>query len=311
MKQTHAPRLDWLDQARGIALLAMTCYHFTWDLFSLGLTDLNPVSTMWLAWSAKGIAATFLLLSGLALALAHQSRILWRKVLVRSLTLGGAASLVSLGSYFLFPASWIAFGILHHMALAGVIGLLFLRLPPFALIGLALLCLLLPDFAKHDVFNSAPWLFLGLSTIIAPANDYVPLLPWFGFVLLGMALPKLWPVLQHHSPAPQPSRPLRLIGLMGRHSLIYYLIHQPVLLGLLNLLIAVGVLMPAATTRAHFTQACERDCSFDQGDEALCRRICQCIYEEVQKTPNLLNTAPADMTADQEQKLRSAIKQCR
>ena len=311
MKQTHTRRLDWLDQARGIALLAMTCYHFTWDLFSLGLTDLNPVSTLWLAWSAKSIAAVFLFLSGLSLAFAHQTRIAWRKVLKRSFTLAAAASLVSLGSYFLFPASWIAFGILHHMALAGVIGLLFLRLPPFALIGLALLCLLLPDFAKHDFFNGAPWLFLGLSTIIAPANDYVPLLPWFGFVLLGMALPKLWPVLQYQSPSRATVQPLRLIGLMGRHSLIYYLIHQPVLLGLLNLLITVGVLMPAPTTRANFTQACERDCSFDQGDEALCRRLCQCIYDEVQKTPNLLSTSPADLTADQEQKLRSAIKQCR
>ena len=310
MTASYRTRLDWLDQARGLALMAMTFYHLTWDLFSLGLTTLNPVSTASLAWSAKIIAACFLGLSGLSLVLAHPSHIDWHKVWQRSVRLCAAAALVSLGSYYLFPASWIAFGILHHMALAGLIGLVFLRLPALGLIAVALLCLILPDVAKSDMFNDPLWLFLGLSTFIAPANDYVPLLPWFGFFLAGMAVPHVSPSLLPPAQA-QTGRPLRLFGFLGRHSLLYYLIHQPLLLGFLNLLLATGVVIPAQTTRANFTQACERDCSFDQGDEALCRRICSCIYEDLQQIPSILATPPSAMTAEQEQKLRSAVKQCR
>ena len=310
MKQNRKSRLDWLDQARGVALIAMTAYHLTWDLFSLGITSLNPVSTVSLAWSAKCIAAVFLLLSGLSLALAHETSIHWHKVWTRSLKLFAASGLVSLGSYYLFPASWIAFGILHHIALAGLLGLLFLRMPPVGLIILGFVCLILPDFAKSDLFNGALWVFLGLSTFIAPANDYVPLLPWFGFVLLGIALHQLWPRMRQQATS-ETRQSIRLLGFMGRHSLLYYLIHQPILLGALNLLLALGVVAPAQTTRDNFTQACERDCSFDQGDEALCRRICTCIYEDLQQSPGILNTPPSAMTAEQEAKLRAAIKQCR
>ena len=310
MTQIRNTRLDWLDQTRGLALVAMTAYHLTWDLFSMGLSSINPVSTPFLVWSAKSIAAMFLLLSGLSLTLAHSASVNWQQVWSRLLRLSLAAGLVSLGSYYLFPASWIAFGILHHMALAGLIGLLFLRMHPFGLLGLAVLCLILPDIAKNDIFNTGPWLFLGLSTVIAPANDYVPLLPWFAFVLVGIALPQILPQIRHRTKK-QTQQSFRLLGFLGRHSLLYYLIHQLVLLGTLNLLLAMGILVPAQTTKAHFTQACERDCSFDQGDETLCRRICSCIFENLQQTPLILTTPPSAMTAEQENKLRTAIKQCR
>ena len=310
MHNVHSKRLTGLDQARGVALIAMTAYHLSWDLFSLGLTSINPVSTSVLAWSAKIIAASFLWLSGIALTLAHPDQIHWNKVWQRSLRLFAAAGLVSLGSYSLFPASWIAFGILHHMALAGLLGLLVLRLSLTVLLSLAGLCFILPLFAKTALFNPPVWLFLGLSTVVAPANDYVPLLPWFGFVLGGITMARLWPQKPtgNHHPL---SRSQRLFGFLGRHSLLYYLIHQPLILGMLNVLLAFGILSPTEIIRAEFTNACERDCSFDQGDEKMCRRLCSCLFENLQQTPDLLATPPASMTPAQEDRLRAAIRQCR
>jgi uncharacterized membrane protein len=270
----HKHRLDWLDQARGLAVLAMTAYHFSWDLFSLGLSRLDPVNTTVLAFFAKSIAACFLLLSGFALVIAHPAAIHWGKVRWRFLWLAGAAAVVSFGSFVLFPASWIAFGILHHMALAGLLGLVVLRWPLWA-------------------------------------NDYVPLLPWFGFFLIGMIGAKLSPAFLTAPRQTASSRPQKFLGFLGRHSLIYYLIHQPVLLGLLNGLLALGLVSPAQNQRLDFTQACERDCSFDQGDEQMCRRICGCLFDNLQSTPDMLTTTPAQMSPKQEERLRQAIKQCR
>ena len=304
-------RLDWLDQARGLAVLAMTAYHVCWDLFSLGLSRLDPVNTPALSFFAKSIAASFLLLSGFSLVIAHQATIDWGKVRTRVLWLAGAAALVSLGSFVLFPASWIAFGILHHMAVAGLLGLLILRWPVWALGALALGCLVLPDFARSDLFNGPYFLVLGLARLVTPANDYVPLLPWFGFFLIGMACAKLCPAALLVSTHNAPSRPERLLGFLGRHSLLYYLLHQPIILGLLNGLLALGVVSPLQNQRVDFTQACERECSFDQGDEPLCRKVCGCLFDTLQATPDLLNTPPAQMSPKQEERLRHAIKQCR
>jgi uncharacterized membrane protein len=309
MQTAQKNRNIWLDQTRGFALVAMTAYHLAWDLFSLGLTSINPVSTPILAWSAKIIAASFLGLSGIALTLAHPDQIDWIKVWQRSLRLFGSAGLVSLGSFYLFPDSWIAFGILHHMALAGLLGLLALRLSLPALLSLAGLCFVLPFFAKSIFFNHPLWGFLGLSTIVSPANDYVPLLPWFSFVLAGIIMARSWP--KTVSPQHNLTRSQKFFGFLGRHSLIYYLVHQPVMLGILNIMLAYGILAPTEIIRSDFTKACVRDCSFDQGDEKLCHRLCDCLFENLQSTPDLLATTPERMTSEQEEKLRYAVRQCR
>ena len=299
-----------LDIARGLAVIAMTLYHLTWDLFSLGLSTINPVSTPALALAAKAIAASFLLLSGIAHHVTHAQGADWNKAIKRSLMIGGAASLVSLGSYLLFPGSWIAFGILHHMALAGVLLPLCVGRSPRFLSLLALLCFLAAEL-RSDFFNDPLWSFLGLSTRVAPANDYVPLLPWFGFSLIGLAVaPIIWTRMIRQS-LPSTHFANTTLAFLGRHSLLYYLLHQPVLLGLLHALLWMGVLTPQPVARPQFTSACVRECSFDQGDEALCRRLCECLYDRLEDQPELLGTPPATLRTDQENTLRQAIKACR
>ncbi len=64
------------------------------------------------------------------------------------------------------------------------------------------------------------------------SNDYNPMLPWFGYVLIGIAVarlvpPQRWPRWQPHAAMS------RMLCLAGRHSLLVYLVHQPILMGLL------------------------------------------------------------------------------
>jgi uncharacterized membrane protein len=135
-------------------------------------------------------------------------------------------------SYLADPEGVILFGILHCIAVSSVIGLAFLRAPVALAIAAAIACLAAPAFLASPAFNGLGWLWLGLASEVRPSNDYNPLLPWFGMVLAGIAAARIIP--RDKWPAWQPQDIVtRMLALIGRHSLLFYLLHQPVLLGIL------------------------------------------------------------------------------
>jgi uncharacterized membrane protein len=74
--------------------------------------------------------------------------------------------------------------------------------------------------------------------------DYFPVLPWFGAVLIGVFVGNsLYPCyvrtfhLRDRSQVPM----IRGIDFLGRHSLLIYLVHQPVLVAALFLMGAVDI----------------------------------------------------------------------
>jgi uncharacterized membrane protein len=92
-------------------------------------------------------------------------------------------------------------------------------------------------------FDQPGWRWIGLMTHKPATEDYVPLLPWFGVVLAGICAANV--LLQKgrmerlNGVLPAGSAPVRLLAFSGRHSLLIYLLHQPVLFGLINLYIVV------------------------------------------------------------------------
>ncbi len=213
-------RRPTLDAARGAAVVAMVAYHFSWDLSVFGFIELDVGRDWRLA--AMAIAASFLVISGVALTLSGRFRIR------RFALLLAAAMLVSLGSWWFDPRSFIFFGILHCLALSSLLALPFLRAPGW-LVGAAAVLVLAGGAAARPFFNEWHWVWFGLSTEVPLTNDYIPIIPWFGFVLAGMLLGRLpagaWPGW-----GPRP------LVWLGRWSLMIYLLHQPVLTGLLALL---------------------------------------------------------------------------
>ena len=78
IKDTPKPgRIVAIDIVRGIALLAMASYHFTWDLENFGYTDPGLTAFGWWKFYARCIASTFLFLVGVSLFLAHGRQIRW------------------------------------------------------------------------------------------------------------------------------------------------------------------------------------------------------------------------------------------
>ena len=226
-----------VDMARGGALVLMIVYHFTFDLnfiTHLGI-DFNH-DPLWLGFRTL-IVGLFLLLVGISQSLAQHHGRGWRRYLRRLGLLAGCAGLVTLGSMIMFPDTFIFFGILHFIAVASVLGLLTLRFYRFSLL-LGIILIVFGIRFAHPWFDQPALQWVGLMTHKPFTEDYVPVLPWFGVVVigqyLGQALYRI-PGGARITGWTSDKSPARLLALGGRHSLVIYMVHQPILFGLLYL----------------------------------------------------------------------------
>ena len=289
-------RIEWIDLARGIALVAMAVYHFTWDLEFFGYAE--PGMTAVGGWKlfARSIASSFLILVGVSLFLAHGRGIRWQDFWRRLGMIVAAALAITVATFFATPGFFIFFGILHQIAFASVAGLLFLRLPAVVILVVAALVIALPNVFSSAVFDG-PWgWWTGLAETRPRSSDFVPVFPWFGAVLAGMALVKLASAagLVERLAAIHPgawSRPLRFIG---RNSLAFYLLHQPLLIACIWLF--SQAMPPDFDQEARFRSACELTCAQDR-DARFCAAYCGCMIADL-SAENLLadafSRAPSD-----------------
>ncbi|MGO4734947.1 heparan-alpha-glucosaminide N-acetyltransferase [Bosea sp. 2KB_26] len=275
-------RIDLVDLARGLALLAMFVYHFAYDLshFDLIATEV-PSHPGWSAF-ARLIAGSFLTIVGFSLVLATRRGVNLPAYFRRLAVVAGAAALVTIATWFAMPESFIYFGILHNIALASVLALPFLRLPAAALLLFSALFFALPLLPPPQILDR-PWLlWLGFAHVSGATADFVPIVPWFGCVLAGMALGKLalarqgsWSHWQAHS------LPARVIAWGGRHSLSVYLLHQPIFIGVLLIVMRLAV-GPEQEARP-FLISCLRSCVSAETSLQMCEKACNCAIDGLKR----------------------------
>lgn len=278
-----ATRMATLDIARGVAVVAMVVYHSAWDLSELRLIPTAIVGDPGWNVFARAIASSFLLMAGFGLALAHGRGIDAPKLLRRVAVVAAAALLVTVATWIVFPGSYVFFGILHAMAASSLLAAPFVRFPaaPTALTAVAVGVLPLLASPAFD----APWLaFLGLGTRVPLTNDYVPLVPWLAFVLAGVAFgraadPALW--LPRGEPV---LRGTKALAWLGRHSLVIYLAHQPLIYGALSGIAAITGPNPAAEA-ATFLRNCAARCGEAGQAEGVCRVACRCTLIDLRRGP--------------------------
>jgi uncharacterized membrane protein len=234
------PRYDRLDALRGAAIVWMALFHFAFDLNHFRLLEPVQSFTTDPFWTRQrtAIVTLFLLCAGLSQAVALRAlpagaalaarfdRRFWR----RWAQVAGCAVAVSAGSALMFPGSWISFGVLHGIAVMLVLARLAAPLGAW-LWPLGALCLLLPQAVQHAFFDSRWTNWVGLVTRKPVTEDFVPVLPWLGVMLWGLAL-GTW-LLRHRRAvlAGAVPRVLAPLALLGRWSLSFYMLHQPVLIG--------------------------------------------------------------------------------
>lgn len=224
-------RLAGIDVLRGGAIVAMIAYHFCFDLtvFRLAHWDFYR-DTFWLV-ARGGIVTSFLLLVGISLVLARRDGVPAARFWRRTATIAAAALAVSIGSYLMYPTSFIYFGILHFIAVASILARP-LAPWPYVALALGIGAIVVGNTVTSPFFDAPLASIVGLTTRKPPTEDYVPLLPWLGVVLVGIAAGHVLARTGFRVLAPLEAAP-RWLAWLGRHSLGVYLAHQPFLLGVL------------------------------------------------------------------------------
>lgn len=185
----QAKRYDFLDAVRGIAIVLMFIYHLTFGFAQLGLLDINfSVDMFWLGFRAL-IVFLFLGLVGIGLFLATRNKLNIKSFTKRQLLLFTYAGLISAFSWYVRPIHAVEFGILHLIFVSSLIGLFLVKSGRLNLIlGIAIVVVgtsvnieISPD---STVAAYIKW--LGLTDTPNYADDFAPLFPWFGLVLIGI-----------------------------------------------------------------------------------------------------------------------------
>ena len=236
------PHYGLLDTVRGVCILSMVAYHGMYDLVDIfGLPSAWYTGLPGYIWQ-QSICWVFILLSGFCLPLGHHP-------FRRGAVVFGAGALVTAVTLLFLPEDVVWFGVLtllgSSMLLTAALDPLLRRVPPA--VGVALSALLFwvtyPTMSgfwnlpgrrlalPQALYASWPTAYLGFMPKSFFSTDYFPLLPWLFLFWAGYFL--------HHLVGRGRLAPLRRsvcppLGWMGRHSLVLYLLHQPVILGVLT-----------------------------------------------------------------------------
>lgn len=226
-------RLQVMDLARGVAVIGMVIFHGGWDLGSFRIIDPGFLSHWGWLWFSYIVAGSFILIAGMAQIFAamkgQPASRFWRRfaqIAAGALAITGATLVV-------YPDAYIYFGILHHIAVSSLALLVAQRLPSMLLLVLAAILLLLPHFDIGGPFNESWLLWLGLADEFPRSFDFVPIAPWFALGLIGVVLARAtahyWAQVKGFAQWRSDAGPVRAMVFLGRHSLVIYLGHQPIL----------------------------------------------------------------------------------
>jgi uncharacterized membrane protein len=229
-------RLWEIDAVRGIAVVLMVCFHLIWSLQFFGFIAVNINALPWQVF-ARSIGSSFIFLLGLSLALRHARQGLAIGYLLRRAgLLLGLGMLITVVTFLFIGAQYVRFGILHLLGAATLLVWPFVFLRPrwSIVVGLGFLG---AGWLLGQTAAPFPWLiWLGVPQAGLWMVDYYPVLPWSGMALFGvgagLSIARVG-VAQHALSRFARARPIKALRWLGQHSLIIYLLHQPVLIGLL------------------------------------------------------------------------------
>ncbi|KAF5414723.1 MAG: hypothetical protein C5S49_06660 [Candidatus Methanogaster sp.] len=247
----HPEKRFWeIDFLRGLAIIMMIIFHLLYDLTYFGVCNLSLHSGFWL-YFACATAALFIFLVGVSLTISfsryekirNPGKKLYLKYLKRGLRIFSWGLIITLMTWIFLRDGFVLFGVLHLIGISIVLAYPFLKLRYWNLLP-GIVFISLGIYLKNFTFGF-PWLvWLGFMPEQFYSVDYFPIFPWFGVVLIGVFFGNLL--------YPDHIRKFKLydlsnfnfIGvfcLLGRHSLVIYLVHQPILIVVLWLLGVVEI----------------------------------------------------------------------
>jgi len=239
---TGTARYPEIDILRGIALLMMVVFHTVFDLSYFGIRSIEVSAGFW-RYFALATAFLFLLIAGLSLSISDARAAArtpdaagrFLRTLKRGLFIFSLGLLVTFATWIFLGEGYVIFGILHLIGVSLILGWFFLRFGKWnILLGIVWITAGLAAVAQVRGPISLVW--LGMYPAGFTSVDYTPLFPWFGVVLLGIGTGSLlYPGGKRFWKIPDFSNPAeKAVAFLGRHTLILYLVHQPVILLILQ-----------------------------------------------------------------------------
>jgi len=218
-----------IDVLRGLAIVFMVIFHFSYDLTIFGWADFNTAKDIEWRIFRTFIVSIFLVAVGMSSYLAYHKSFNKKKLTKAVGKLFAVSLFITLGSFLMHPGAWVYFGIIHFITVALPISVLFVRAPYIALmVGTG--CIVGYWMGILNLYPIWEWcvLHLGIPKLTV---DLVSFFPWIGVVLIGvfMMYKELFYIKFKSNTFSNK------LSFLGQHSLIIYLIHQPILYGLFGL----------------------------------------------------------------------------
>lgn len=239
----NKPERFWeIDFIRGIAIIMMLIFHTIFDLYFLRITSFNPASFPFII-VAYATASLFIAISGASFMISYcrsrkylDSRSLYFRYLRRGFVLLAGGAVITLATYLLIGRGYVLYGILHFLGTAAILSPFLSKLGnfklPFALVSVFIGFVL-------SFFNGPSFLLpLGIRPVDFISLDYVPIFPWIGVFVAGMAAGEFFypngsrRIKAFVNPAKN-FLPCKILAFMGKNSLLIYFIHQPAILALI------------------------------------------------------------------------------
>ena len=239
-------RVHLLDVFRGLSVLAMMVYHFFWDLAYFNFIEFQYITNGFPLFIAQCIGASFIIISGISSRLASLSSDYRIKFLRRIGVLILICSLITSLTYFLDKTSFIFFGVLHFLVTCSLISFFLIKTNKGHVLFILFIFSLILSISeiKYDLPNYFAW--IGLNEEVPITNDFYPIIPWISFYFFGAWISR--PVANYLTKKNRVGyfgiQKLTSIysGLqfLGRNSLTFYILHQPIFFSLFLIFIRIS-----------------------------------------------------------------------
>ncbi len=218
-------RFQEIDLFRGIAVVGMISFHAIFALNFLNIIHTNIFSDIWLPYT-RFIQFTFLGVVGVSMAISKKTYIGQIK---RALKVFAGAIIVTIFTYIAARDYYIIFGILHLIAVS-IFVLAAIKNKKYMGLILGLFIISIWLFIKNIESANILLFIIGFKNTTIATLDYFPILPWLAVPCFGLEIGHY--LYRDNAPIIDTKCPklLRPILFLGRHSLLVYLIHVPIIL---------------------------------------------------------------------------------
>lgn len=238
-------RYHLIDSLRGFALINMLVFHLLYDIFMIYSLDsgwfTQPLIVVW----ERFICISFIVISGISLNFSHSA---YKHGIILNLF----GFLITAVTTLAIPQQAVQFGILNLLGCSMLI-LQPLRIyldkikPAFGML-LSLLVFAFTygvpkryvGFFEFKIFDLPSWLyqfrwlsFWGFKSEDFFSTDYFPIIPWIFMFAAGYFL---WRLIKNADTDRYFMHKIPVLDVIGRYSLWIYLVHQPLIIGILSLL---------------------------------------------------------------------------